>query len=368
VIARFHLDALSPAETGQYIGHRLGVAGHAGALPFDAKAMRRIHQLTRGVPRRINLLCGRALLGAWATGESRINRKVVDKAATEVFGPEAGSASSLKGQRLGYGLAGLALLAALTLLAWQLGSAPEEPQALSSTAAHTAQAAIPASAASTELQPASALAAVPSASLQTLWSQLPVDINAAWRELAPDWKLPTNSADPCQTASAQQLSCYRASKLTVPQLRQLNRPGILTLQAAQGPAVHAVLVGQSEQTATLRLQGRMQTIRLVELAQFWRGDFATYWQVPPGYEAGLRDGSTGEAINWLAGRLSLLDGGPTKAGDGTPLVLDTALRARVRAFQRARGITPDGQPGPMTFMQIDSATQGQAPRLIKESL
>lgn len=368
VIARFHLDALSPAETGQYIGHRLGVAGHAGALPFDAKAMRRIHQLTRGVPRRINLLCGRALLGAWATGESRINRKVVDKAATEVFGPEAGSASSLKGQRLGYGLAGLALLAALTLLAWQLGAAPEEPQALSPTAAHTAQAAIPASAASTEPQPASALAAVPSASLQTLWSQLPVDINAAWRELAPDWKLPTNSADPCQTASAQQLSCYRASKLTVPQLRQLNRPGILTLQAAQGPAVHAVLVGQSEQTATLRLQGRMQTIRLVELAQFWRGDFATYWQVPPGYEAGLRDGSTGEAINWLAGRLSLLDGGPTKAGDGTPLVLDAALRARVRAFQRARGITPDGQPGPMTFMQIDSATQGQAPRLIKESL
>jgi len=73
VIARFHLDALSPAETQQYIGHRLGVAGHTGALPFEAKAMQRIHQLTRGVPRRINLLCGRALLGAWATGESRVS-------------------------------------------------------------------------------------------------------------------------------------------------------------------------------------------------------------------------------------------------------------------------------------------------------
>jgi general secretion pathway protein A len=64
--------------------------------------------------------------------------------------------------------------------------------------------------------------------------------------------------------------------------------------------------------------------------------------------------------------LSLLDGGPAAAGAGARLTLDAALRARVRAFQRARGITPDGQPGPMTFMQIDSATQGQARRLLTE--
>jgi general secretion pathway protein A len=38
----------------------------------------------------------------------------------------------------------------------------------------------------------------------------------------------------------------------------------------------------------------------------------------------------------------------------------------VRAFQRARGIAPDGRPGPMTFMQIESATQSQAARLRTE--
>jgi general secretion pathway protein A len=67
VIARFHLDALSEAETQLYIRHRLTVAGHTGALPFDRQALQRIHRLARGVPRRINLLCGRALLGAWAS-------------------------------------------------------------------------------------------------------------------------------------------------------------------------------------------------------------------------------------------------------------------------------------------------------------
>ncbi|PKO61761.1 MAG: peptidoglycan-binding protein [Betaproteobacteria bacterium HGW-Betaproteobacteria-18] len=367
VVARFHLDALSPAEATQYIAHRLGVAGHTGALPFDAKALQRIHHLARGVPRRINLLCGRALLGAWTTGESLVNRKVVDKAATEVFGTEAAQTSNFKRQRLGYALAGMALLAALVLLAFQMGTTSNETRGTPQTAAATAQAPAPQSPAS-NVQPESvaSLAAAPIEDLPTLWPQLPGDINTAWRELAPNWKLPADSADPCQSASAQQLSCYRTSQLTLPLLRQLNRPGILTLRAAQGPAVYAVLVGLTDQTATLRHAGALHRVRLVELAKEWHGDYASYWQVPPGYTAGLQEGSTGAAVDWLASRLSQFDGIPSTATDAVPLTLDAALRARVLAFQRARGITPDGQPGPMTFMQLESATEGQAPRLLTD--
>jgi len=89
VIARFHLDALSVEETAQYIQHRLQVAGLRGAMPFDARACRRIHALTRGVPRRINLLCDRALLGAYAQGQLQVSTKTLDKAAAEVFGESA---------------------------------------------------------------------------------------------------------------------------------------------------------------------------------------------------------------------------------------------------------------------------------------
>ena len=66
VIARYHLSALSAKETAQYIHHRLIVAGLTRAAPFDRDAVQRIHALSRGVPRRINLLCDRALLGAYA--------------------------------------------------------------------------------------------------------------------------------------------------------------------------------------------------------------------------------------------------------------------------------------------------------------
>src|SRR5450759_4016664 len=111
VIARFHLDALSASESTQYIGHRLAVAGHTGALPFDRRALQRIHQLTRGVPRRINLLCGRALLGAWANGLQRVDRTVVDKAAAEVFGPESERSARSSARRTAYLLSSLVLSA-----------------------------------------------------------------------------------------------------------------------------------------------------------------------------------------------------------------------------------------------------------------
>jgi general secretion pathway protein A len=86
VIARYHLKALSEGETKQYIQHRLAVAGLSTALPFNARALQRIHALAQGVPRRINLLCDRALLGAYARGKPQVDLAIVDKAAAEVRG------------------------------------------------------------------------------------------------------------------------------------------------------------------------------------------------------------------------------------------------------------------------------------------
>jgi general secretion pathway protein A len=85
VVARFHLDPLAEEETAHYIKHRLSVAGMNGLIPFDREARHRIFELTRGVPRRINLLCDRALLGAYASGRQRVDKAIVDKAAGEVF-------------------------------------------------------------------------------------------------------------------------------------------------------------------------------------------------------------------------------------------------------------------------------------------
>ena len=94
VIARYHLDPLSADETTQYVRHRLGVAGLTDDLPFDAAALARIHALTRGVPRRINLLCDRALLGAYAGGRKSVDVATVERAAAETMGIPAAPAAS----------------------------------------------------------------------------------------------------------------------------------------------------------------------------------------------------------------------------------------------------------------------------------
>ena len=84
VIARYHLGPLSEQETGAYVAHRLAVAGATGA-PIPSSLTPRIHRLAQGVPRRINLLCDRALLGAYANGQAQVTRRVVNEAAAEVF-------------------------------------------------------------------------------------------------------------------------------------------------------------------------------------------------------------------------------------------------------------------------------------------
>lgn len=84
VTARYHLTPLSKPEVTNYIQHRLSVAGCRDEL-FPKSSINRIYQLTKGVPRLINLLCGRTLLGIYATNGSIATRKIINNAAKEIF-------------------------------------------------------------------------------------------------------------------------------------------------------------------------------------------------------------------------------------------------------------------------------------------
>ena len=94
IVARYHLGPLTADETVHYVRHRMAVAGCAGLLPFDAGSLKRLHVLTQGIPRRINLVCDRALLAAYAQGVARIDARQLSKAANEVLGSTDGSPGS----------------------------------------------------------------------------------------------------------------------------------------------------------------------------------------------------------------------------------------------------------------------------------
>jgi hypothetical protein len=127
--------------------------------------------------------------------------------------------------------------------------------------------------------------------------------------------------------------------LSLPLIRQLGRPGILTLQRGDEPPVYAVLTGLNEQTATFQVDGQARTVPLLALGTLWRGDFATFWRPPPGYTGELADRAGGPTVDWIARRLSRIDGAPlppASGGDPGPGAEGAApgLPARPRAARR----------------------------------
>jgi general secretion pathway protein A len=366
VIARYHLESLNLADTTRYIQHRLTVAGHTGRLPFDEKALRRIFTLTRGVPRRINLLCGRSLLGAWANGLHQVDRGMIDKAAVEVFGPPSGDGALQRGLYAAVALGALGALALSMAVAFRFWPNAVATESVSARAA----AAVPASTASaTSMGLARAVPLAPGPAqkapedLEAVLPQFAQDIGPAWRELGRAWKFNPGNEEPCAAAVLQQLQCYRTNELAIPLLKQLDRPGILKLQRADEPPVYAVLTGLNDQVAMLQAGGVVHRVTLISLARFWHGEFATYWQPPRGYLPDLRAGTSSVALGQLSNQLSVLEGKPARSRAAESTTLDDALVGRIKAFQKGQGIKADGHPGPMTFMQIEKAMGSGGPSL-----
>jgi general secretion pathway protein A len=379
VVARYHLDALSENETVKYLRHRLAVGGLSSSLPFSRAAMRRIHALARGVPRRINLLADRALLGAYAESAPRVDERIVEKAAAEVFGAERRLSLLRKAAPWALGVAaGAAIAGTVAVIAVNWSREPAGPAA--STAAAAKPAAPPSSGAapavsasgtvtgSTSVQGTPAATAAPVfLSTAELAARQPALRNEAdaWRELAPLWgiALPEGTADPCTAAQRAQWQCFKSAAGGLPLIRQLDRPGFITLRDDAGRVVHALLIGLDARNATLRLGANQPPLQasLVSLANLWQGDFATYWRAPEGYNGVVTDGMRGAAVDLLGAQLAAARG---ETAPTAPLTFDAAMRARVQAFQLAHGLRPDGIAGPTTFMQLARASGAKhEPRL-----
>ena len=84
IVARYHLGPLSQAEVAAYVQHRLGVSGAQRQI-FPAPLMGRLYRLSGGVPRIINVLCDRALLGAYTQGKEKVDVATLQQAAREVL-------------------------------------------------------------------------------------------------------------------------------------------------------------------------------------------------------------------------------------------------------------------------------------------
>jgi general secretion pathway protein A len=78
---RYELAPLNREETAAYIAHRLAIAGGGAAVSFAPRALDLVYAHTSGIPRLINLLCDRTLLGGYSARTARITPEIVTAAA-----------------------------------------------------------------------------------------------------------------------------------------------------------------------------------------------------------------------------------------------------------------------------------------------
>jgi general secretion pathway protein A len=347
VTARYHLRPFSESETQKYIQHRMEVAGQRQPI-FTKLAMRTAHRLSGGVPRLLNTICDRALLGAYAAGHPRVRDAVVRRAAREVLGRRRSrrwAVLSAAAALLLVVAGGAALIASNglpSIPAWMLpraGTASPTPTALGVAAS----------------QPPSA-----EPTLATILGDpsLTADRAGAVKNLYALWDVDVRegSADPaCDTGRAAGLRCLsRTGTWTV--LRRLDLPAILELSTPDGQKHHVVLTALDGERATLRIDDLRATMPTAEIERFWDGAFVTVWKSPIAGPLPLQLGMRGRDVVWLRRQLGALDGQAPSAV--VSQVYDEELKQRIAAFQQVESLTPDGIAGEETLVRLAAAAPG----------
>ena len=354
IIARYHLGPLTRSEVAAYVRHRLEIAGAQRQL-FPASLMGRLYRLSGGVPRVINVLCDRALLGTYVQEKERVDRATLEQAAREVF-PE-GRRRSLVTALLMVLIA--VLVGALAMTLYRLD------QRESAMATERMTAAI--GAAQNPTSPTKNIAAKgaePAAPLPDTLQWPAAEPRArneqlAYAALFRAWGADYQWADACRQAQSLGLRC-RSARAGLDELRQLNRPAVLVMRDDRGP-FQAALIALDDKSVTFVIGAETATVALGALAAQWAGQYTLLWRLPQDARETIRAGERGPAVQWLIGQLALASG--QVADTGKAPVFDDAVEGQVKEFQLAQGLIPDGMVGPQTVVRLAGVGDRSAPEL-----
>ncbi len=344
ITARYHLMPLDREQTAAYIAHRLQVAGGRPEL-FTRGAVKAVYRLTGGVPRLINIICDRALLGTYSRGLKQVDTRLLRQAAREVLPQpvqKRGFRFRLALELVALGALSVAaaqlylptLLTTLPLPARVASYLPDRPAVSTAVTPPTATA--------TPTQDIAAVlfdktAADPVARLLALWGD--------------DARIPTGQS-PCDYAQSHNLRCL-SGRADWQELRRYNRPVVLQLKSPQGDKRQILLKSLTGETATLEVAGRLLQVPLPQLQSWWTGDYLMFWR-PQTSLTFIGPGSTGEPVVWLRQRLAMAEGQEPPAGQDFSAVFDPALVEQVRNFQRAHDLQADGVVGQRTMALLDN--------------
>lgn len=418
VTARFHLDALTREETQAYVTHRLAVAGCRNPEGvFPAATIKRLHRISKGIPRVINLICDRALLGAYTQSRYSVDVGTLTTAAREVLGDRHKPRSTWNWREtvnLPFLVQGVMLSALVGLgVYWGVRMATPTVNLAQPAVVATSPTPPPIAAqalnqpppslqqniatvddvvplplitnttpvpeptpepAPVEQEPAikddtitleSAGVETPLMSLTELLNRPEIDASEAnaYHTLMKVWGVEYQTSEhglACRHAEANGLACLNRQG-SVGSLRHVGLPAILTMLMSDGSKQFVVLRYLSDHSATLLVEGEQYDVDITSLDAHWRGAFVVLWRVPEHYHGPVQPGTIGPISRWLITRLNAVEGVP----DTEPVraIYTEEVAERVKRLQRHVGEVPDGIVGVNTLIQLSRLTDAQLPRL-----
>ncbi|MBS1200534.1 MAG: ral secretion pathway protein [Proteobacteria bacterium] len=354
ITGRYHLEALTRPETLAYVRHRLRVAG-ATADVFTAGALREVHRQSGGIPRVINVICDRALLGAFTREEHRVTGGLIRQAASEVYGRPV-LAPWVRWLAVSGAAAAVALLGVATWQVLPLREAQEPVAAVPAPPQDNPAAEPPAAAPASEAPVAEVPAAPIVRDLPAILALAPGETttDAAFRELLGLWGAgyEAGAAAPCNQVASHGLQCF-AELGTLAQLKLINRPAILSLTDPSGVEHQVVLERLEGDVARIAVGASRHDVSVGELAGYWFGEFLVVWRPSIPMAKQLHIGMRGDDVRWLRDALATLEGTPVQAE--RPDLFDGDLERLVEDFQRSRRLSVDGIAGVQTQLVLDSA-------------
>lgn len=340
ITARFHLTPLTLLETQAYINHRLKIGGlPEGRSPFPQAIIARIHAFTGGIPRLINVICERCLIGAYANNKIRIDNIIFNAARKEVI---SGLAEKQQTKRERYWK-----YLTLALVSIILGNIVVNTLKLNKkpTAALTI-----ATAQSSSSNPIASASRSSIPSSNNIFRNYKTAEDAFLGELG----FPLTATNrPCGKTIIRNIVCEKVNLHTWTDLAELNRPAILVMTTPEKFSTYVVIIGLNQENALLVNDHQEKIVMpLAKIGKDWTGDVVYLWKKPPGFGDPIELGDSSPTVEWLAQQFAKLD------KQSEPLTNDLfslALQERIKIFQRTKGLRVDGNINEATLLKINEA-------------
>ncbi len=349
---RWRLAPLASEESEEYIAHRLRIAAGSDRNLFSPASLRLIHRLSAGIPRRVNLLCDRSLLAAYASGSPRVTRRMVRAAAQELAG---GGLRSGWLRAIVVTAGAMALAAAFVLsgaLDWtqnRVGGWPQTQQLAPPELAVV-------SAAPVAVAPPVVFALAPP-SLDPLGDALRSrsvadTLRASTAALLRAWDLhprPEALGPDLDAALAEAralgLRVHSADPIALGELRHLGHPALLRLRSGHVVGLRAASGNGLE---ILGVGVEPLVVEPEDLASHWDGEAHILWRDLEALPELLAPTQRGKGVRWLQValiELGYLSGEPSG-------YFDPGTAKALRVFQDEYTLDSDGRVGPLTKMAL----------------